>query len=116
MQVHKNLYTVILTLCNNCGTGKALELGKRFIKLFIILKIEMCPQQVMKPFYKMCCFHFNHQRFLVKNINPFLRIPVIHQEVLFYKSIPAITLVEIQLFIKTADLLYIKRKMLFKKM
>src|SRR5690348_3705091 len=69
----------------------------------------------MKALNKMRRFHLYHKWLLVKQVHPLLCIPVIHQEILPDECIPAVTLVQVQSFIKTSSQFYIKGKVLFEK-
>jgi hypothetical protein len=70
-----------------------LEFGK-------VTQIEKRIEHIVHAFNIVTCFHCNHQRFIVKQVDPFLRIAIVHQKILPYKSKPAVTLVEIKLFIE----------------
>lgn len=67
-------------------------------------------QQVVQGFYIVACLYRYHQRLFIEQIKPFLAIPVIHDEVLPHKSIPAITLEQVQTLIKTRQALCIRRQ------
>ncbi len=61
-------------------------------------------QHIVHAFHIVTRFNGNHQRFLFEKINPFLCIPVIHQEILADKCKPAVTLVEIKFLVKIIQL------------
>ena len=67
----------------------------------MITQIEVRVQQVVHSFYEVTRFNIDHFRIFPEQVNPFLRIAVILDEVLPDKSIPAITLVQVQPFVKT---------------
>src|SRR5687768_389493 len=94
--IYESLYAeVVVVLYPVCFT-KQLVFFKVRVKFAVVSENEMCIHQVMHSFDIVPGFHPDHKRLFIKNINPFLRITIIHQEILADKGVPAITLVEVQ--------------------
>src|SRR5437764_7741742 len=91
--IKKCLDSEVIVLLNPVGFCKRFKLAKRNWKLTVVAQIKMCIQQIVQPFNVMTCFHANHKRFYIEQVNPFLCVTIILQKVLSYESIPCVTLV-----------------------
>ena len=91
--VNKTLDQVILVLLHGFTVAEFVKLFQCIIQLFIIAQIKMRAHEVMHAFNIMAAFYAGHMRGLIKQINPFLCVPVVLQKILAYEGLPAITLV-----------------------
>src|SRR4026207_50346 len=76
----------------------------------------MCIHKVVHSFYVVSCFYVDHLSIFMKKVHPFLRVPVILNEILPDKSIPAIALVQVQSFVKAGLYVCIGGQMFFEKL
>jgi hypothetical protein len=94
-QVYKGLDLIIIVLLNQGRLRESFKFGDYLIEPGKIMQVEMGTKQVMQPFNIMSRFDGNHIGVLIKQVDPFLGIPVISQKVLPDEMIPAIALVQV---------------------
>ena len=77
VQINKCLDTVIVIVLYRWWVGKIFKYFQRFNEFFIVLQIEMGTQQVVHAFDIMRGLNVNHVFFLIKQVDPFLRIAIV---------------------------------------
>src|SRR5688572_12987312 len=100
-EINKGLDLVILHLGNNIGIAEDFKLLQCNFELLVISKVKMRIEQVVYAFDIMSRLNIQHVFFIMKQVHPLLRVAIVHDKILSNKGIPAITLVQVQTFIKT---------------
>src|SRR5258705_12534609 len=95
VDINRRMGAKIIMLNGSRGFCKFFKLAQCNFKFPEIAEIKMGIEQIMHALYIMPGFHGNHYFVFAKKIDPFLAITIIHKKILAYKTIPAITLVQI---------------------
>src|SRR3954452_10920262 len=95
VNVNKRMNAEIIVLISKRCLRKVFKLLKCDYKLLKIAEIKMCIEQVVHSFNIVTHFHCNHSWLRIKQVNPLLTVPVVHQKILPYKCVPAIALIQV---------------------
>ncbi len=98
--IDKGLDTEVIIFSYAIALGEGFEFLKDDIELAVVVQVEVGVEQVMKGLYIMSCLDADHQGLFFEQVEPFLGIAVIHQEVLADEGVPVIALVEVEAFIE----------------
>jgi hypothetical protein len=77
VEVDECLYEVVPVLLYHRRFNKMFEHMYRFVEFLVIAQVEMRAHQVVQSFDVMRRFYFNHLRFCIEQVDPFLAIAVI---------------------------------------
>ena len=111
--IDKGLDPEVVVLYYAVGLGEGFELTKDEIELAVVVQVVVSVEEVVKRFYIMSCFDADHQGLFFEEVDPFLGVAVIHQEVLADEGVPVIALVQVEAFVEAGLFPGVGRKLFF---
>ena len=98
--IDKGLDAEVVIFYYAVGLGEGFEFTKDEIELAVVVQVVVSVQEVVKRLYIVSCFDADHQGLFFEEVEPFLGVAVVHQEVLADEGVPVIGLVEVKAFVE----------------
>ena len=98
--IDEGLDSEVVVLDHAVGPRKVFEFAQDAIEPLVVAEIEVGVQQVVKRFDIVAGLHADHDGLFFEEVEPFLGIAVVHEEILADEGVPVIALVEVEAFVE----------------